>query len=194
MTGYMYIAGSFHNVSRSQCGRGADWVDNDPHFWTTLPTWGICRPDLRERVEEDDVVFFVLPLASRHPQMVFGYLTVDEIITHAQAFSRQELRSKRMGNKNPNGNIIVDSRGRYNRYDAGMHEANFDRIRHRYVIGDPRRSQFLGASKIRRLAPQFLETLCNVIGRTGDRVVDIVSRYGRTLSAQQTQTLIEWLA
>jgi hypothetical protein len=98
-----------------------------------------------------------------------------------------------MSNMNPNGNIIVDSRGRYNRFGGGMHEDNFDRIRRHYVIGDPGRSQFLGESKIRRLAPEFLAILSVVTGRNGDRVIDIVSRYGRTLSAQQTETLIEWL-
>jgi len=27
-------------VFKKKCG-GAGWLDNDPHFWTQPPTWGI---------------------------------------------------------------------------------------------------------------------------------------------------------
>jgi hypothetical protein len=193
MTGYIYIAGSFLNVNRSNCGQSSEWIDNDPHFWSMPPTWGICRPDLREKVNQDDVVFYVLPRASRHPQMIFGYLTVAAKITHEQAFQRETLRSKRMGNKNPNGNIIVDERGRYNRYDKGAHERNFARIKRNYVVGDPDRSHFLTDRQIRRLAPHVVQRLSSILGRTGNRIFDIVSRYGATLTTQQVGQLIEWL-
>src|SRR5829696_2240692 len=136
MPGYIYIASAFETVNRSSCGQAGSWIDNDPHFWTDPPTWGICRPDLRAGASEKDVVYFVLPKHGRHPQMIFAYLTIREIITHAEAFWRPELLSKRMGNKTPNGNIIVDARGEYNKFDAGVHFANFDRIKRRYAIGD----------------------------------------------------------
>jgi len=193
MSGYIYIAGSFLNVNRSACGQGGEWIDNDPHFWTHPPTWGICRPDLREKVGEGDVVFFVLPAKARQPQMIFGYLSVKKKVTHVQAYNTADLRSKRMGNKIPNGNIIVDERGAYNRFDGGAHREGFDRIKQHYVIGDPNGSKFLSGTEIRRRAPMFLNTLSSIMHKPGGRVIDIVSRYGSTLSEAQTIGLIAWL-
>jgi hypothetical protein len=74
LKGYIYIASAFETVNRSVCGRKGSWVDNDPHFWTNPPTWGICRNDLRAGAEIGDYVFFVLPRRGRHPQMIFAYL------------------------------------------------------------------------------------------------------------------------
>jgi hypothetical protein len=106
MKGFIYIASAFHTVNHSKCGRGGSWIDNDPHFWTSPPTWGICRNDLRKRADPGDYIFFVLPRHCRHPQMIFGYLRIAEPkITHAAAYHRTNLKSKRMGNKNPNGKI-----------------------------------------------------------------------------------------
>ena len=99
MPGYIYIASAFETVNRSSCGQAGSWIDNDPHFWTDPPTWGICRPDLRAGASEQDVVYFVLPKHGQHPQMIFAYLTIKEIITHAEAFWRPELLSKRMGTR-----------------------------------------------------------------------------------------------
>ena len=80
MKGYIYIASAFETVNRSVCGQKRSWVDNDPHFWTLPPTWGICRNDLRAGAEIGDVIFFVLPRRGRHPQMIFGFLKVAEKI------------------------------------------------------------------------------------------------------------------
>src|SRR5271166_2960005 len=128
LKGYIYIASAFETVNRSACGQKGSWVDNDPHFWTSPPTWGICRSDLRARAEEGDVVFFVLPRRGKHPQMIFGYLRIGKIVSHVDAFQRLDLRSKRMNNKVPNGNIIVDGTGGYNRFDGGVHRHKFDKI------------------------------------------------------------------
>lgn len=135
MKGYIYIASAFETVNRSVCGQKGSWVDNDPHFWTSPPTWGICRNDLRAGADVGDFVFFVLPRRGRHPQMIFGFLKVVEKISHIEAFPRPDLRSKRMGNKTPNGNIIVDAGGRYNRFDGGAHKQKFEKIKRHYVVG-----------------------------------------------------------
>jgi len=113
MKGYIYIASAFETVNRSACGQKGAWIDNDPHFWTSPPTWGICRNDLRAGADVGDVVFFVLPRRGRHPQMIFGYLKIAEKISHLEAFSRPALASKRMGNKVPNSEheLYSGSRG-----------------------------------------------------------------------------------
>src|ERR1700733_13967401 len=128
MKGYIYIASAFETVNRSICGQKGSWIDNDPHFWTSPPTWGICRNDLRARADVGDYVFFILPRHGRHPQMIFGFLNIAEKISHFDAFRRHDLRSKRMGNKMPNGNIIVCANGTYNRFDGGVHKRKFDKI------------------------------------------------------------------
>src|SRR6266516_1867300 len=159
----MYIAGAFETVNRSKCGRGKAWIDNDPHFWTSPPTWGICRSDLRRKVNLGDYVFFVLPKHARHPQMIFGYIRVIEKINHVTAFSRANLVTKRMGKKDPNGNIIVNSRGRYNRFDLGAHQRIFEKVKPEYVVGDARSSRFFDDKKIRALAPKFVATLRKIL-------------------------------
>lgn len=193
MRGYIYIAGSFETVNRSACGQRGSWIDNDPHYWTDPPTWGICRNDLRATANEGDVVFFVLPKNGRHPQMIFGYLTIEKIVTHHQAFFARRLRSKRMGNKMPNGNIIVDASGRYNRFDAGAHQHIFHKIKDRYAIGDPAQSRMLTYAEISKSASSFTAALARIVGKSGQRAIDIISRKGTILSPNQVNELLAWV-
>lgn len=193
MKGFIYIASAFHTVNRSKCGRGGASIDNDPHFWTQPPTWGICRNDLRRYAVAGDYIFFVLPRHGRHPQMIFGYMRVEEKITHLAAYHRPELASKRMGNKDPNGNILVDARGNYNRFDGGVHKRKFDKIKGEYIIGDVSDSRMLNDRAIRSLAPRFLRTLGSVLGIRGGRPIDIISRRGRELNGRQAHRLLSWL-
>jgi hypothetical protein len=39
--GLVYVAGSFETVSRSKCGRGGAWIDNDPHSRTNPLMWAV---------------------------------------------------------------------------------------------------------------------------------------------------------
>ncbi|MEJ0090849.1 MAG: hypothetical protein WDM80_14040 [Limisphaerales bacterium] len=197
MKGFIYIAGAFHTVNRSKCGRTGAWIDNDPHFWTESepPTWGICRNDLRRRADCGDYLFFVLPKHGRHKQMIFAYMRIAEKITHYAAFYRDDLQSKRMGAKNPNGNILVNATGSYNkRFDFGVHEKQFSRIKDEYVIGDPANSRMLDDRAIRVLEPHFLSKLSSIIGIIGSNAFDIVSRKGRQLDEYQIKCLLSWLS
>lgn len=193
MKGVIYIAGGFCNPCRGKCGQDGVKHDNDPHFWDDPPTWGICRNDLRRKTEAGDYVFFVLPKRSHLPQMVFGYLKVAEKITHLEAYHRPDLREKRMGKKDPNGNIIVDQHGGYSRFDGGAHERIFDKVKQHYVIGCVSSSRLLPEAEIRSLAPAFLRVLKNVTGRSGQRPIDVISRKGLWLSEPQAHRLLAWL-
>lgn len=193
MKGYIYIASAFETVNRSVCGQKGSWVDNDPHFWTSPPTWGICRNDLRAGADVGDFVFFVLPRRGRHPQTIFGFLKIAEKISHIEAFPRADLRSKRMANKMPNGNIIVDATGGYNRFDGGAHKNMFDKIKRHYVVGSAVDSKMLTSEEIRRFAPEFVKTLGSILGIQGDRAFDIISRKGRVLTDRQVKSLLAWL-
>lgn len=193
MKGYIYIASAFETVNRSICGQKGSWIDNDPHFWTSPPTWGICRNDLRAGAEKGDTVFFVLPKRGRHPQMIFAFLKIAGIFSHAEAFACPALVSKRMGNKMPNGNIIVDAAGEYNRYDGGAHKHKFEKIKHDYVVASETESRMLTAQEIARLAPAFTRKLASIIGIQGNRAIDIISRKGRILAQEQVEALLAWL-
>jgi hypothetical protein len=125
--------------------------------------------------------------------MIFGFLKVVEKISHVEAFPRSDLRSKRMGNKIPNGNIIVQADGRYNRFDRGVHKHKFEKIKQHYAIGSEAESRMLTAEEMRRFAPKFLEVLESVIGIRGERAIDIISRKGRVLTAKQVKSLLAWL-
>jgi hypothetical protein len=192
LKGHIYISGIFTSVDRSEFSRPVQ-LDNDPHFWDGPPTWGICRPDIREKARVGEYVFFVLPKKAELPQMIYGYTKIAEIITHAEAYHRPELNLKRMGNKNPNGNIIVDERGLYNRFDVGVHKGNFEKIKRRYVIGSNIESEFLTQEKIWRLAPEFLPFLNRLFGVNQGRVIDVVSRWGSLMSSRQVLQLLDWL-
>jgi hypothetical protein len=193
MQGRIYISGVFTTVNRSRCGGGVGWLDNDPHFWSWPPTWGICRTDFRRVVDVGDYIFFVLPKASELPQMVYGCFRVRERTCHMQAFRRPELRRKRMGEKIPNGNIIVDARGRYNRFDGGYDKDRFAEIKRYYVIGDTKESRFLREERIRTLAPGFLGALNTVFGTREKAVFGIIGRKGRRMSEEQVRGLLAWL-
>lgn len=193
MKGYIYIASSFETVNRSACGQSGSWIDNDPHFWTSPPTWGICRPDLRAGAREGDVVFFALPKNGRHPQSIFAYLTIEKIVSHSEAFRDMKLLSKQMGNKTPNGNIIVNKNGLYNRFDSGAHLRNFEKIKRHYAVGKIAESRMLSHHEIQRLAPSFIEQLSLIMGKQGKSAFDIISRKGRKLSPDQVQALLTWI-
>ncbi len=170
------------------------WINNDPHFWSDPPTWGIYRNDLRQAIDPGDFVFFVFPRQACHPRMIFGYMQVAEKITHREAYHRPDLLSKRMGRKSPNGNIIVDANGNYSRFDGGVHAHIFDRIKNHYIVGVPSSSRMLDDKVIRLLAPRFLSKLKSIVHIAGSRAIDIISRKGRRLNENQVKKLLTWLA
>jgi hypothetical protein len=191
--GRIYISSAYLNVKKTDCGDSEDFLDNDPHFWKSPPTWGICRTDYRRTVNVGDFVFYVLPANAKLPQMIYAYMCVKEKINHWEAYNRPELINKRMGNKNPNGNIIVDGKNQYNRFDLGAHFDRFKEVRKYYVIGDARKSRKLQEPTIRRLAPDFVPVLRKVFRAKGAMPHDILTRKGRRLNEEQVRMLLEWL-
>lgn len=190
MKGYIYIAGAFKTLDPASSSQ----VDNDPHFWSEPPTWGICRTDLRACAEKDDVIFFVLPKASGLPQTIFAYLKIDEMISHAEAFSRPDLVHKRMSRKRPDGNIIVNSKGEYEVFDDWVHKGNFDRIKRHYAVGSSSGSKFLSPEKIQALAPDFVRRAAEILESNGKNAIELLGQKGRRLSEKQVDEFLAWLA
>jgi hypothetical protein len=191
MQGRIYISGTFTEITPPL--NKTDWRDNCPHFWSGPPTWGICRPDFRKVLSVGDYVFFVLPARARLPQMIYGYMRILEKIDHITAYHRPALFDKRMGNKNPNGNIIVNSSGQYNKFDGGVHLHNFQKIKQHYVVGDPEKSAFLTEAKILQKHPAFQATLNVIFNKTGGAPINVISRKGRRMNHQQVADMLQWL-
>jgi hypothetical protein len=51
----------------------------------------------------------------------------------------------------------------------------------------------LTSEEIRHLAPGFVKTLNSVLGIRGARAIDVISRKGRVLTADQAMSLLRWL-
>jgi hypothetical protein len=190
--GRIYISSAFTNLPYVKCKPNTEWLDNDPHFWSSPPTWGICRTDYRRVLSEGDYVFFVLPKHTNLPQMIYGHMRIFQKMTHVEAFKR--LPHKRMKDRNPNGNIIVDVHGAYNPFDLGVHLDRFDEIKKHYMIGDKEHSQFLKPKAIQRLAPSFLATLNRVFGCDKQDIFSIIGRKGRVLDKKKVDTILRWLS
>ena len=198
MQGRIYISRAFTILPYPGQVPNAHLLDNDPHFWNSPPTWGICRTDFRRRLHEGDYVFFVLP-GNAHdgngeilPQMIYGYFKIASHIDHITAY--QMFPQKRMQeNANPNGNIIVNADGTYNQFDNHVHENRFDQIREHYIVGDAEDSQFLEPSRIHELAHSFLPTLNEVFNAEAMGVFEVIGRRGRVLNDVQVNMLLDWL-
>lgn len=191
MQGRIYISSAFTNIKYVKCKPNKDWLDNDPHFWKAPPTWGICRTDFRKMLDKDDYIFYVLPKKAELPQMIYGYIKVIESILHIEAYKR--FPQKRMGNENPNGNIIVNEAGNYNRFDNEVHKDRFEQIKKYYIVGDNYKSKFLKPEKIIRLSKTFLYTLQKVFNSNAIDIFSIIGRKGRVLNEQQINILLKWL-
>jgi len=193
MEGRIYICGAFNSLEKSKCRHEVGQLDNDPHFWESPPTWGICRPDYQNTILVGDYAFYVLPKSAPYPQMIFAYLKVKEKTTHEEAYKRPELKSKRMSDKNPNGNIIVDANGDYNVHDKNMHRDRFKKIKKNYIIGDEKDSELLTENKISTLEPEFMNILKEVFKKDGEKPYDIISKAGRRMNEKQVHKLLNWL-
>ena len=194
MEGRIYIAGSYTMLKKTNCNPCKNNIDNDPHFSIKPPTWGICRTDYRRTINIGDYVFFVLPIHSELPQMIFAYLKVAEKISHYKAYNRFDLINKRMtGKTNPDGNIIVDKDGNYNIYDRNIHKDRFDEISKYYIIGDINESKYFSKKEIIKLSPIFMDILIKIFKLSGNRPYDILCRSGRRMNSSQVNDLLNWI-
>jgi len=188
MNGRIYISGSFSSIDVEKT------TDNDPHFWNSPPTWGICRPDFLRNVKIGDFVFYVLPSKIKLPQMIFAYIKVKEIITHDKAYKRFPLK-RMIPYSKPKGNILVDEYGNYNRLDYGYHRSNFELRKQFYVVGCQRDSRLFSFEEIISLSHNFNNTLNKIfkVRNKSKSNFEIISRGGRKLNQQQVETLLNFL-
>ena len=123
--------------------------------------------------------------------MIYGYIRIIEKIPHIEAFKR--FPNKRMKNGNPNGNIITDEFGNYNKYDLGAHKNRFESIKQYYLVGDVSHSKFLRVEEIMKLSKYFLPALRKIFNCNAPDIFSIIGRKGRVLSSSQIIKLLTWL-
>lgn len=197
MEGRIYISGAFSSLCNNNCKSIGPTPDNDPHFYNSPPTWGICRTDFRKKLKKGDYVFFVLPKNAidenklHLPQMIYGYFKIEQHIDHITAY--QLFPQKRMRAEHPNGNIIVNADGSYNQFDNGAHLEKFNQIKEHYIIGSQLENRFLQPQDVIRLAPSFLDVLNEVFEANFTDIFKIIGRKGRIINEMQIQQLLHWI-
>jgi len=189
--GRIYIA----NVVKNLDPTNGIPIDNDPHFWSDPPTWGICRHDIRARANKGDVIFYVAANNQFFKQMIFAYMTIEDIITHDEAFKLYP--QKRMYSNIPHsevrGNILTDGSGCYNLADEEAHRDRFAKFKKYYAIGDVKNSRMLTVAEIRKKQDQFINILNTIFGVNKHRPDLVIGQGGRKLNETQINQLLNWL-
>jgi hypothetical protein len=181
--GYIYITGSGTDpAARKNL--------NDPLF-TKTPTLGACMPNIRRVVTLGDYIFVVSGKVPGVQQYVVGGMRVEEKISALAAFKRfPENRLHRNSDGLLWGNIIVDSRGKQHALDHHPSNSFQDRVKN-FIVG----SNPISLETEREVAigrEQTLPKLSDVLGKKGNRVIDVMSRWAK-LDEAQVKDLIAWL-
>ena len=183
MKGYVYITGT-----------GADpaELDNisDPMFGD-VPSLGACMSNLREFVDIGDYLFVVSGKTKDLVQYVFGGMKVAEKIDHLAAYGRfpqNRLRTRDDGIVV--GNIIVDAEGKKHPLDHHADKGFERRIKNFMVGADPLAIQ--SPKEVELARQQTLTKLSDIVGKQGNRPIDILGRQ-RKLDEDQVNQMIDWL-
>ena len=182
MKGYIYITGTGADPGRGNF--------NDPLF-TRVPTLGACMPNIRRLVVPGDYIFVVSGKVPSVQQLVVGGLRVKEKIDAIAAYNRfPENRLVRDDNGIVQGNIIVTANGKKHPLDHHQQDSFAARVQN-FVVGSS--SVSLKTPKEIALGrDQTLGKLSDVLGKKGNRVIDVMSRWAK-LDERQVDDLVNWL-
>ena len=183
MKGYIYITGT-----------GADpaGLDNisDPMFGE-VPSLGACMSNLREYVDIGDYLFVVSGKTQDLAQYVFGGMKVAEKIDHLAAYGRFPQNRLRMRDDCVVvGNIIVDAKGAKHPLDHHADKGFQRRVKNFIVGADPLAIQ--SPKEVELARQQTLGKLSDIIGKQGNRPIDILGRQ-RKLDEDQVNQMVDWL-
>jgi hypothetical protein len=157
-----------------------------------VPTLGACRPDIRRKVVEGDHIFVISGRVPGLPQYLIGGFEVAQKLDVMTAFrTLPEQRLHRLPDGQLDGNIIVDGRGRQHRLDTHRAETFAKRIED-YVVGrNP--IALTTPEEIALGRAQTLDVLRDVLRKPGESPIEVVGRWGSTLSESQVLELRDWL-
>jgi hypothetical protein len=183
MKGYIYITGSGADPAARQ-------NLNDPLF-TRVPTLGACMPNIRRLVMPGDFIFVISGKVPGIQQYVVGGMRVAEKISALAAYKRfPENRLALDAEGRVQGNVVVTSRGAQHPLDHHKAATFAERVKN-FVVGD----QSVALKADREVAmgrAQTLGKLSTVLGKSGNRAIDIVSRWSK-LDEKQAHELLDWL-
>jgi len=182
--GYIYISGTGTDP-------GARRNMNDPLLFSRTPTLGACMPNIRRLVLPGDFVFVVSGKVPAIQQYVVGGMEVAEKIDALAAYERFPKNRLQTGADGLlEGNVIIDAEG--NQHALDRHDPNTfeDRINNFIVGANPvtletDREVAMGRDKT-------LPKLSELLGKRGNRVIDVMSRWAK-LDEAQVHDMLSWL-
>ncbi len=184
MKGYIYISGSGTDP-------GARKNMNDPLLFSRTPTLGACMPNIRRLVLPGDFVFVVSGKVPAIQQYVVGGMEVAEKINALAAFDRfPENRLQTGADGILEGNVIIDAEG--NQHPLDRHDPNtFEERINNFIVGaNPVALETDREVEIGR--DQTLPKLSELLGKRGNRVIDVMSRWAK-LDEAQVHDMLSWL-
>jgi hypothetical protein len=161
----------------------------DPYLGD-VPSIGACRPDFRRVLKVGDELFVISGRVAGADQFVMGGFEVAERMTVQEAYRRYpNQRLRQLPDGQLTGNIITNSEGQQHALDD--HEG-FERRIQNYTVGrNP--IALRTEEEISRGRSETMEALQDIFKKKGKKPIDIISRFGRTMSETQSRQLRHWL-
>jgi hypothetical protein len=148
-------------------------------------------PNIRRVVQLGDYIFVVSGKVSTVQQYVIGAMEVAEKIDALAAYRRfPDNRLNRNSEGQVWGNIIVTSGGKQHPLDHHSPMTFEERIKNFIVGAKPVVLETPREVELGRM--QSLEKLSSVLGKRGNRVIDVMSRWSK-LDEAQVRDLLAWL-
>lgn len=182
--GYIYITGSGTDpAARKNL--------NDPLLFTRTPTLGACMPNIRRVVTAGDFIFVVSGKVPGVQQYVVGGMRVEEKISALAAYRRfPQNRLHLNADGIVWGNVIVNSKGAQHPLDHHSAQTFSDRVKNFIVGSNPVALET--ENEVARGRNETLPKLSSLLGKRGNRVIDVMSRWAK-LDEAQVKDLISWL-
>ena len=182
--GYMYITGNGYDPEHGK--------DLEDPYLGDPPTLGACMPNIRELVVPGDHIFVVTGKVPQTSQLVLGGFEVEEkLASMVDAYHRfPELRLHQTSDGRKLGNIIITADGKQHSLDSHKLSTFKRRIKN-YVIGKNVIS-LKSKEEIELGRLETLPVLREVLGKEGDRPIDVIGRW-RRLNSSQIITIRDWL-
>ena len=162
----------------------------DPYLDGTRATLGACRPDVRRLLVVGDHIFVISGKVPGAPQFIMCGFEIAAKITAMDAFRRYpDLRLRRLPDGQLTGNVIVDANGQQHELDD---HTGFAKRVNNYVVG----TNVLALQTDEEIASgrQYtLDVLREVFQKDGRSPIEIVGRWGATLTEEQVHKLSQWL-
>lgn len=170
---------------------GNGWEMTDP-IYGKPPTLGACMPQIRRVVEINDHIFTISGRTKGVKQYIVGGFQVHEKINAMIARERfPEYRQRLLEDGSIAGNIIVDAKGKQNKFD--YHAGNFEKRIENYIIGkNPlyfTKQKDIDAAR----GDESMEILREVFKKKGGNTpFDIIGRW-RKMDEKQIELLSSWM-